>query len=391
MPERGDPAQGLGIYLHIPFCRYKCPYCDFNSAPHPEAMRRRYLEALKEEIRTSRWAGHPVSAVCFGGGIPSELDPVDIESLVAAVRGGFPVAGDAEWSMECTPDTLTLDSLRCLRRKGINRLSLGAKSFRDRHLRLLGLRHDVRDSRRSCEWARTAGFDNINLDLLYGLPDQTLGEWMEDLEQALAMAPEHLSLYSPGVEEDTELARSIDAGGLPEPDEETVARMYESALDLTAEAGYVHYQVSSFARPGREWRQGEIYWKGLAYLGLGVSAASFIHGTRWTNSSDLEAYIRGVWAGAVPRASEEHLTGLSALGEDMLLGLERRNGVSLSELSVRYGRDVGRLYQEPLQFLSENGLLSWRDDQVSLTRRGLLLSGAVTAEFLAAPDGRAAD
>ncbi len=391
MPERGDPAQGLGIYLHIPFCRRKCPYCDFNSGPHPEAMRRRYLEALREEIRTSPWSGHPVPAVCFGGGIPSELDPVDIASLVDAVRGGFPVAGGAEWSLECTPDTLTLDSLRTLRQKGINRLSLGAKSFRDRHLRLLGLRHDVRDTRRSCEWARTAGFDNINLDLLYGLPGQTLGEWMEDLDQALAMAPEHLSLDNFAAQGGAEVARSIETGQLGEPDDETVARMVESALDRIAEAGYVHYRFSSFARPGREWRQGEIYWKGMAYLGLGVSAASFIHGTRWTNSSDLEAYIRGVRTGAVPRATEEHLTGLRALGEDMLLGLERRKGVSLSELSVRYGRDVGRLYREPLRFLSEAGLISWRDDQVSLTRRGLLVSGAVTAEFLVAPDGRAAE
>ena len=391
MPERGDPAQGLGIYLHIPFCRHTCPYCDFNSGPHPEAMRRRYLEALKEEIRTSPWAGYPVPAVSFGGGIPSELDPVDVASLVDAVRGVFPVAGDAEWSLECTPETLTLDFLGTLRRQGINRLSLGAQSFRDRYLRLLGHRHQVRDIRRSCEWARTAGFDNLNLDLLYGFPGQTLGAWMGDLEQALSMAPEHLSLYNLVVEEGAGLARSIETGQLPEPDEETVARMVESVLDRTTEAGYVHYHVSSFARPGREWRQGEIYWKGMAYLGLGASASSFIHGTRWTNTSRLESYIRGVWAGAVPRASEEHLSGLRALGEDMLLGLERREGVSLSELSARYGRDVDRLYQEPLRFLSENGLISWRDDRVSLTRRGLLLSDAVTSEFLPAPAGREAE
>ena len=351
-------------------------------------MRRRYLEALKEEIRTSPWAGYPVPAVSFGGGIPSELDPVDVASLVEAVRGVFPVAGDAEWSLEGTPDTVTLDSLRTLRRQSINRLSLGAQSFRDRHLRRLGHRHEVRAIRRSYEWARTAGFDNINLDLLYGLPGQTHGEWMGDLEQVLAMAPQHLSLYNLVVEEDTELARSIETGQLPEPDQETVARMVESVLDRTAEAGYVHYHVSGFARPGREWRQGEIYWKGRAYLGLGASASSFIHGTRWTNTSRLESYIQGVWARAVPRTSEEHLSGLRALGEDMLLGLERRKGVSLSELSVRYGRDVGRLYQEPLRFLSQNGLISQGDDRVSLTRRGLLLADAVTAEFLAVPEGR---
>ena len=391
MPERGDPADGLGIYLHIPFCRQECPYCDFNSGPHPEAMRRRYLEALREEIRTSPWAGHPVPAVSFGGGIPSELDPGDIGSLVDSVRRVFRVAGDAEWSLECTPGTLTLDDLRTLRRQGINRLSLGAQSFRDRHLRLLRYRHEARDIRWCCEWARTAGFDNLNLDLHYGLPGQTLGEWMGDLERALAMAPEHLSLYDLAAAGDNGPSRSMDDGRLPEPDEETVARMYESALDRIAEAGYKHYHVSGFARPGREWRQGEIYWNGRAYLGLGACASSFIHGTRWTNTSRLESYIRGVWAGAAPRASEEHLSGLRALGEDMLLGLERRDGVSLAELSVRYGRDVDRLFREPLRFLSENGLISRRDGRVSLTRRGLMLSGAVTAEFLAAPDGRAAE
>lgn len=391
MPERGDPTQGLGIYLHIPFCRRKCPYCDFNSGPQPEATRRRYLEALREEVMTSSWAGHPVPAVSFGGGIPSELDPLDVASLVDAVRGVFRVAGDAEWSLECTPDTLTLDDLRTLRRLGINRLSLGAQSFRDRHLLLLGYRHKARDIRSCCEWARTAGFDNLNLDLLYGLPGQTPGEWMADLEQALAMEPEHLSLYNLVAAGDTGPARSIDDGGLPEPDEETVARMYESALDRIAEAGYGHYHVSGFARAGREWRQGEIYWNGMAYLGLGACASSFVQGTRWTNTSRPESYIRGVRAGAVPRASEEHLSGLRALGEDMLVGLERPNGVSLSELTLRYGRDVGRLYREPLRFLSENGLVSRRDDRVSLTRRGLLLSGAIASEFLAVPDGRAAE
>ena len=354
-------------------------------------MRRRYLEALGEEIRTNSWAGHPVSSVAFGGGIPSELDPLDVASLVDSVRGVFRVAGDAEWSLECTPGTITLDDLRTLRRQGINRLSLGAQSFRDRHLRLLEYRHEARDIRRCCEWARTAGFDNLNLDLLYGLPGQTLGEWLGDLEQALALAPEHLSICNLVAAGDSGPARSIDDGRLPEPDEETVARMYESALDRVAEAGYEQYHVFGFARPGREWRQGEIYWKGRAYLGLGACASSFVHGTRWTNTSVLESYIRGVWAGAAPRASEEHLSGLRALGEDMLLGLERRNGVSLSELSVRYGRDVGRLYREPLRFLSENGLISRGDDRVSLTRRGLLLSDVVAAEFLAAPAGRTAE
>lgn len=390
MPERGDPARGLGIYLHIPFCRRKCPYCGFNSGPHPEAVRRRYLKALREEIRTNPWAEYVVPAIAIGGGNPSELDPMDVASLVDAVRCASPVASDAEWSLECAPDTLTLDSLRTLRRQGINRLSLGAQSFRDRHLKLSGYRHHARDIRRSFEWARTAGFDNINLDLLYGLPGQTLAEWTEDLEQALAMAPEHLSLEEYAAGEGAGLDRDSRSGQLPEPGEETVARKVESALDRIAKAGYVHYHVSSFARPGREWRQGEIYWNGTAYLGLGVSAASFIHGTRWTNTSDLESYIRGVWAGTVPRASEEHLSGLRALGEDMLLGLERRDGVSLSELSVRYGRDVGRHYREPLRFLSENGLISRRDDRVGLTRRGVLQSGAVAAEFLEASDGREA-
>ena len=389
MAERGDPAPGLGIYLHIPFCRHECPYCGFNSGPHPEAMRRRYVEALREEIRTSPWAGFPVPAVSVGGGIPSELAAIDVVSLVDAVRGVFRVTADAEWSLECTPDTLTPDSLKTLRRQGINRLSLGAQSFRDRHLRWLGYRHQVREIRRSIEWARTAGFENINLDLLYGLPGQTPGEWTRDLEQVLTMAPEHLSLYNLVFEEGAGLARGMKSRPLPQPDQETVARIFESALDRIAEAGYVHYHVSSFARPGREWRQGEIYWKGSAYLGLGASAASFIQGTRWTQTSDLDSYVRGVWAGAAPRASEEHLSGLRALGEDMLLGLERRNGVSLSELSVRYGRDVGRLFREPLRFLSENRLVSRRDDRVSLTRPGLLLSDAVGAEFLAASTGRA--
>ena len=262
MQSRGDPmVGGLGLYLHIPFCQYKCPYCDFNSGPYQETVRRGYLDALKTEIQESSWVGYPVRAVSFGGGTPSELTILEISVLIETIRKNFSVMDSCEWTLECNPDSVLLFSLVQLNDLGINRLSLGAQSFHDHYLKFLGRSHKAKDTQRTFDWARAAGFDNINLDLLFGMPEQSIQDWCWDLNHALALGPEHLSLNNLTVEKGTEFGRLRDLGQLPDPNEDTVAIMYESSLDLTAVQGVFHYELSSFSRPGLEWKLGEIYWK----------------------------------------------------------------------------------------------------------------------------------
>lgn len=386
----GDPAPAaiarptapLGVYVHVPFCIRKCPYCDFNSGPVREGTRRPHLEALEREIRRSPWRGCRGRTVYFGGGTPSELSGPELEALVTALRHTFALAEAAEWSIECNPGTVSLDSFRFMRGLGFNRVSLGVQSLHDRHLRFLGRIHDADEARKAYAWARTAGFHDVNLDLLFAIPGQTLVEWIRDLDEVLALGPDHLSLYNLTLEPNTEFGRRHARKELQEPDEELAAAQFEEALDRTAAAGYEHYEISSYARSGSKCLHNLIYWRNEPYLGFGLSAASYIDGRRWTNTGHYGKYAAAAPSGRVPRATEEALTGQAALAEEIMLRLRMREGFSLSDLSHRYETDAAALYRETLDFLTVQGLIEGDGDRVRLTRRGVLLATEVTAEFL---------
>lgn len=384
--ENSNPvvaSAALGLYVHIPFCRHKCDYCDFNSGPFNRTARQTYLRSLQQEILSSPWRHSMVKTVYFGGGTPSELSPDELGALVLALKQSFLLGWPDERTIECNPSSVTPAYWRSLRAMGFNRISLGVQSFRDDHLQKLGRLHSATDAREAFRWAREAGFNNINVDLLFALPGQTLPQWESDLREAIGLSPEHLSLYNLTVEPGTRFAHRLVSGQLREIDEDLSAAMYERAMDLTAEAGYLQYEISNYAKPGRQSAHNLIYWRNEPYLGFGLSAASFIGGARWTNSEGFADYWRRADMGRPARRNEERLEGPAALGEEIMLRLHTEEGFSASELSLRYSCDVSVYFGEALQFLSRQGLLEQDQDWIRLTRRGKLLANEVCLKFLA--------
>ncbi|MBI3909458.1 MAG: radical SAM family heme chaperone HemW [Armatimonadetes bacterium] len=379
LPE--GPSLDLGIYIHIPFCVRKCLYCDFNTSVAAAHVQEAYVIGLCQEIRTSPQAGRRAATVFFGGGTPSEMEIEQIERVTAALRETFPPLPDAEWTLECNPGTVTREKLAAFRALGFNRISIGVQSFHDHHLRALGRIHNAREAAEVVAWARQAGFGNLNLDLIFALPEQDLAEWQSDLCRALELGPEHLSLYQLTIEEKTEFGRRHAAGRLPTIDEDLAADMYEFALDTLAAAGYERYEISNWARPGCRCRHNLRYWRNEEYLGFGLSAASYVGGTRWTNIARQPEYLARLRAGRPVCESAERLGGADAAGEAMMLGLRVAEGVDLGEIERRYGVSP-RLYAERIDRFREIGLLAHQDGRIFLTRRGTLLANLVCAEFL---------
>lgn len=387
------PELPLALYVHIPFCVRKCYYCDFNSGPASEAIREQYVDALTTEIRQSPWRGQPAWTVFFGGGTPSELNGSQLGRITEALRQSFrfphsfdesgEAATEPEWTIECNPGTISLESLREMRALGFNRISLGVQSFHDHHLRSIGRIHTAAEAREAVMLAREAGFARLNLDLIFCLPGQTLEEWQQDVEWALELAPEHLSLYNLTIEENTEFGRRHRLNLLSLPDEDLSADMYEWTLDRMQDAGFVQYEVSNFALPGEECRHNQVYWRQEPSLGFGLGAASYIDGVRWTNTGSMHRYLSTAPSERGPeRGIEERLDPLTACGESIMLALRTREGVDLGETAARYGLDAERQYGAVARQLLADGLLERNGSRLKLTRRGVMLANAVCAEFL---------
>jgi oxygen-independent coproporphyrinogen III oxidase len=375
-----DPA--FAVYVHIPICVHKCYYCDFHSRPAEPGDRVRYLEALCAEIRHSGWRGARATSLFLGGGTPSELTGDEISRIVSVLEETFDFGVDAEWTIECNPGTVNPASCDRLLEIGFDRVSLGVQSFHDHHLKRLGRIHTAAEARQSIEWFRRAGFENLSVDLMFGIPGQTTAEWREDLEAALSLEPEHMSLYSLSIEPGTPFGHLLESGILQASADDTVADMYELAMDLVEEARYRQYEISNFALHGFECAHNLAYWTNSPYLGFGISAASYVDGTRWTNTLDWEQYFRGVECGRVPRASEECLNWNLALGEEVMLGLRTAGGLSSTRLSRKYRCDFEGLFRFSIDFLTERRLLEREGDNLRLTRRGKLLASEVCGEFL---------
>jgi oxygen-independent coproporphyrinogen-3 oxidase len=380
-PGSRDSA-GLGLYVHIPFCVKKCPYCDFTSAPADDAERRAYLDSLKIEIGGSSARGVRCRTLYFGGGTPSQLNAGEFTALLDSIRQAFPLTPDFEFSVECNPGTLSTEKLAAMRQCGVTRVSLGVQSFSDRSLGILGRIHTAEEAREAYSLLRRAGFDNLNVDLIFGLPQQTLEDWKRDLRDALGLAPEHLSLYGLIIEPATEFGRLRDLGQLAVADEDLSAEMYEAAMDLTEAAGLRQYEISNFAVPGRECRHNLIYWRNEDYLGFGVSAASSQAGVRWTNTRDRGKYVAQAAAGSLERCAEEKLDAREALGEEMMLRLRLNEGAPFEALRERYGCDISQLFGDEIASLVQAGLLTRTDERLQLTRRGRLLASEVCVKFL---------
>ena len=398
--ETTSLPHSLSLYVHIPFCETKCPYCDFNTYAGIEHMMPAYVEALAVEIK--RWGemlrGPAVTTLFMGGGTPSYLPARDLEAVLAAVRRAFRVAPGAEATMEANPGDLLGNAPVSLARLGFNRLSIGVQSLDDGLLRLLGRRHTAQDVADSFRAVRRAGFDNVNIDLMYGLPLQSMTQWWKTLDGVLAMGPEHLSLYCLTLEDGTPMEQQVRLGALPEPDGDLAADMYLLAEELLARDEYRHYEISNWARAGLESRHNLTYWRNGPYLGVGPGAHSYLGRWRFHNLASPREYVRRM-AGdgpenAAPNAlSEETIAGFPVVGgvervdvslemaETMMMGLRLDEGVELATFESRFGRSLDAAFGEQLAELTGIGLLERDDGVVRLTARGRLLGNEVFLRF----------
>lgn len=375
----------IGLYIHIPFCVKKCAYCDFASYPGMLSHAQTYMEALSLELRAQaeRFPACRARTVFLGGGTPTLLSGAQVGALLDAARSCFPFAADAEITMEGNPGTLTAESLAAYRAAGVNRLSLGMQAAQDGLLKTLGRIHRLHDVQEGVRMARAAGFENINLDLIYGLPGQTKTDWQETLERALDLSPKHLSCYALIVEEGTRLAISLSEGNLPPlPDEDAEREMYEAAIRAAKRAGLCQYELSNFARPGFECRHNLVYWTCAPYLGVGLAAHSYMEERRFGNTAHMGTYLSAVRAGESPQDSCESLTVKDRMFERAMLGLRLTRGMDGSRFARDFHVTPRACWGEKLTRLIDAGLLVWEGDFLRLTRRGMDVQNAVLVELM---------
>jgi oxygen-independent coproporphyrinogen III oxidase len=377
----------LSIYVHIPFCMQKCGYCDFNAYLYREALARAYLAALRQEIMHTaaerRWEGYSVPSVYLGGGTPSTLATEDLRSLLELLRTNFPVQTDAEITVEVDPGTIDLSGLEALRAAGFNRLSLGIQAFNDGLLRALGRLHSAADARHVLAWARRAGFMDLNLDLMFGLPGQALAEWEQSLQEAIAFAPTHVSVYGLTIEARTPFSRRQQRGLLMLPDEETQAVMFEGADRLLTAAGYLHYEISNYALPGWRSCHNLHYWRHGEYLGFGAGAHAYVNGYRWENERLPSRYIRAIAERGSAVDAPEFIAGERRIHEGLMVGLRLEEGIDLAAFARDYGVPLATVYAEPIAELTQAGCVQVADGRLRLTNRGRLVADAVLARLLA--------
>jgi len=377
-----------GLYIHVPFCAAICPYCNFNRGLLDDRLKRRYVPAVIAEIRGAparRRAGTARSAadtVFFGGGTPSLLDPGEIASILDACRDAFALSADAEVTLEANPETVTSASLAAYRQAGVNRLSLGVQSFRDDELRQLGRIHDAARARQAVADARSAGFDNLSLDVMMWLPGQTVARWQESIEALQAADPDHASLYMLELYPNAPLRDVMARAGSAQAPDDVAADMYEWAMDALDGSGFRQYEISNVAKPGRESRHNLKYWTDGEWLGFGPGAHSTMAGVRWKNVSATEEYLARVEGGADIGVEQRDLTAAERWQEAVIMALRLRDGVSIETIARKYGLDIWAGYGDHLQPYVEAGLLLHLDGRLRLSRRGMLVANEVFTVFI---------
>ncbi len=401
-PGRASGGDSIALYLHIPFCLSKCPYCDFNTYEGIEPLIGAYVSALGREIEL--WGDllnrARVTSVYFGGGTPSYMPPASIESTMAAIRSSFDLLPDAEISMEANPGDITPECVESWRSSGMNRLSIGVQSFDDDLLISLGRRHNSRQAAEAALVAKSNGFENFSLDLMFGLPDQTFGQWRRSLERCLELEPRHMSLYGLSLEPGTPLEADVRLGRTPLPDPDLAADMYTFAEDRLAAAGYDHYEISNWAKPGFESAHNLAYWKLTPFLGLGAGAHSFVGGRRFSNIKSPRGYTRRLEGPRTPPATGSHpaevmralgvvdaiepATRSSAMADAMMMGMRLAEGVPHAGFEERFGVPLANAYADAIEEMSAAGLVVHDEAGIRLTRRGRLLGNEVFGRFVEA-------
>ncbi len=376
----------IGLYIHVPFCIKKCFYCDFTSYLLTFEAADAYLNALSGEIRmyghTLPHGLREVSSVYIGGGTPTCLPACEIRSVLEKIRSVFSLLPECEVTLEANPGTISQEGLQELAECGVNRLSLGIQSFQDSHLGILGRIHTAGEAVEAIHLARKAGFRNLSLDLIYGIPGQTLEEWLETLSRTVDLSPEHISAYGLQLEEGTPLKRSVEKGEYEKCPEELDLSMYQAAIDFLTDSGYDHYEVSNFARTGKQCAHNLVYWMNQPYLGLGPAAHSCLFGERFSNEPLLERYLDKVARGVLPVEHRSILGAGVEMSETMFLGLRLINGVNLNLFLRRYGFEANEIYRAQITGLIEKGLLEQINGFLRLSKKGLPVANRVFSEFV---------
>lgn len=379
-----EKARGISLYIHFPFCLRKCNYCDFVSFPLGIDQKNAYIKALKQEIEIFSVKFHNnqihLSTIYFGGGTPSLLEPCEVEGILLHLSKYFDMSSLVEFTIEANPETVRFEKFRDFKSLGINRISLGAQSFNDRSLKVLGRIHNAKKIYSSFDILRKAGFKNINIDLMFSLPDEQMCELIFSLAEATNLFPEHISYYSLTVESGTPMLYISKQHKMPN-EIESLAQ-YREGIKFLKEKGYIQYEVSNFARKGFQCVHNLSYWKSLPYIGFGVSAGSFLQRRRWKNVSSLESYIKRTDDGESVVSFREHLTGKKEKGEYFMMGLRLTSGIEIESYYDRFGVFPEADFEHEMDFLSHEGFIKRDNKRIRLTKKGLFVANRVLGFFI---------
>lgn len=370
------------IYIHIPFCATKCYYCAFNTYTFHKEQAKAYLQALRTEIALYAAETEPLQTIFIGGGTPSILSANALAQLFTDIHQHFRITSDAEITVECNPGTVDTEKLSIMRDNGVNRLSFGLQAMQDETLKQLGRIHTVAEFRQSYQLARENSFENINIDLIFALPEQTMEMWHDTLNGAIALAPDHISAYNLVMEEATPFYESWQAGELHLPTEDTEADMFQYTIETLTMHGYEHYEICNFAKPDRHARHNLVYWNNRPYIGLGAGAWGYINGVRYANIRGISPYIKQLSDRNKPIADSERLTGHAEKAETLMLALRKREGISLEAYRDRFGEEIEVVFGSVLKKWMDLGLLERTATHLRLTLRGLFLANEVFVELM---------
>ncbi|OMP67626.1 radical SAM family heme chaperone HemW [Domibacillus epiphyticus] len=372
-------------YIHIPFCHHICHYCDFNKVFMKNQPVEKYLHSLDKEMgMAENISGY--KSIFVGGGTPTSLDEKQLHDFVESIARNLPPAAEVEYTFEANPGDLTPEKMRILKEGGVNRLSIGVQSFNNDHLKRIGRTHTKEDVLQTVRNAEKAGFDNLSIDLIYGLPEQTVDDAVETTRQALALRLPHYSAYSLIIEPKTVFYNLMTKGKLPLPKEEAEAEMYEAVMQQMAEAGLEQYEISNFAKPGFESIHNLTYWNNEEYYGFGAGAHGYVKGIRYANYGPLKKYMEPIEKGHWPRMTSQKPTKKEQMEEEMFLGLRKMSGVSITDFQEKYNEDPLSLFQGALKQMTDRNLLEVNDDSIRLTHEGKFLGNEVFQSFLIGPE-----
>lgn len=374
----------LGLYIHIPFCVKRCKYCDFNSFKLNIDEKKKYLESLRREMELYKedCKHKNIDTIFIGGGTPSILNEEEIKILFQSIKNNFKIKDNAEITMECNPGTLNLNKLKVMKECGINRLSIGLQAVQNNHLKYIGRVHTYEEFEKNYFQAKEVGFENINIDIMYALPNQSKEDWIESLEKVVKLNPTHISAYSLILEENTELFNMYKRNEFKLLDEDTDIEMYEYTIKYLKTYGYNQYEISNYAKSGFECKHNILYWKCENYIGLGAAASGFLNKTRYNNLCDLDTYEEMIQGGKKPIEWEEKLCIKDEIEESIFLGLRMNDGIKFKDFYEKYNFNFREEYKNEITKLENIKLIKINDEAMMLTQKGREISNSVFVEFM---------